>query len=76
MSDDWRVRQGERVQARREERGLSQAQLADKAGTTQQTVSRIETGAVDPKRELKMRIARVLVIHVSRLFGYTEQDVA
>lgn len=76
MSDDWRVRQGERVQQRREARGLSQAELAEKCKTTQQTISRIEKGLVDPKRELKFKIARALVIHVSRLFGFTEQDVA
>lgn len=41
---------GESIRAAREAQGLSQAALAEKAGTTQQTVQRIERGEIEFSR--------------------------
>ena len=40
--------------------GLTQLQLADKVGTREIEISRIETGRIRPAVELKQRIATVL----------------
>jgi transcriptional regulator with XRE-family HTH domain len=40
--------------------GLSQAALADRVGTGQAVISRIETGAVSPTLDMLTRIARAL----------------
>lgn len=51
---------GERIKVRREELGLTQAQLADELGVTHQHVSGIESGASAPSLELLVRVARRL----------------
>lgn len=43
---------GERIRARREELGLSQAELAKKIGITQGSVGNYESGVSNPKMEL------------------------
>jgi ribosome-binding protein aMBF1 (putative translation factor) len=40
--------------------GLSQAQLAERAGTSQSHIARIELGQNDPSTEVVVRIARAL----------------
>jgi transcriptional regulator with XRE-family HTH domain len=47
----------ELVRALRERHNLSQAELAYRAGTTQQAVSRIERGVVSPTVEMLVRLA-------------------
>lgn len=51
---------GERIRARREELGLTQAQLADELGVSHQHVSGIESGASAPSLDLLVRVARRL----------------
>ncbi|WP_371783199.1 helix-turn-helix domain-containing protein [Streptosporangium subroseum] len=51
---------GQRVYDRRMELGLSQAELAERAGMTQPQVSRLETGGVTPTLTLLRRLARAL----------------
>jgi transcriptional regulator with XRE-family HTH domain len=51
---------GERIRARRDELGLTQAQLADELGVTHQHVSGIESGISAPSLDLLVRIARRL----------------
>ena len=51
---------GERIRTRREELGLTQAQLADELGVTHQHVSEIESGASAPSLDLLVRVARRL----------------
>lgn len=45
-----RMKNGSRIQQAREARGWSQAELAEKAGTNQQTVDRIESGITKHSR--------------------------
>jgi len=49
-----------RVRALREKRGLTQGQLAERAGTGQAAIARIESGRTVPKLDLLSRIAGAL----------------
>jgi transcriptional regulator with XRE-family HTH domain len=51
---------GQRVYDRRVELGLSQVELAERAGMTQPQVSRLETGGVTPTLTLLRRLAKAL----------------
>jgi putative transcriptional regulator len=57
-----------RLRVARAEQGLSQAQLADMAGVTRQTISSIETGQYVPSALLAFVLARCLGKHVEELF--------
>jgi transcriptional regulator with XRE-family HTH domain len=65
---------GELVRTTRERLGLSQRQLALRAGTTQAGVSRIERGQVSPTfatlRSLLIAMGREPVLQASRLRGH------
>ncbi|MFC7096747.1 helix-turn-helix transcriptional regulator [Halobaculum marinum] len=56
------------VRARREERGLSQAGLADEVGVTRQTINSIERGRYDPSLELAFRLADFFECRIEELF--------
>ena len=49
-----------RMAAARVLKGLTQRRLAEKVGTREIEISRIETGRVTPAAEMKRRIAAVL----------------
>lgn len=51
---------GARVKAERERLGLTQAELADRMGTTQPTVARLEAGGVTPSLDTLHRAAAAL----------------
>lgn len=51
---------GERVRHLREERGLSQRELAEKIGSTQPAIARLEAGGVAPSIQTLERIAAAL----------------
>lgn len=57
---------GTTLKALRRERGLSQAGLAAKLGSTQRHVSFLETGRAAPSRYMLQRIERELALPVSR----------
>jgi transcriptional regulator with XRE-family HTH domain len=69
---------GRRIQALREQRGLSVQELADRAGTTYQSIWRIERGEQkDPSIALTRAIARTLgvgVDHLINMFGKDEDS--
>jgi transcriptional regulator with XRE-family HTH domain len=56
----------------RESRGLSQGQLAEMAGCTQATISRLESGKMKPRYELIEAIAAALKVHPGALFTMPE----
>ncbi|MBL7951004.1 MAG: helix-turn-helix transcriptional regulator [Flavobacteriales bacterium] len=60
---------GERIKVRRNELGLSQAQLAQLAGSSESVICRIERGERYPDGALTARIAKVLDRRVSELLG-------
>ena len=65
---------GDNVARLRAELGLSQVELAERAATTQQTISRVETGGIIPTDALKMRIALGLQSTTGRVFAWPEDS--
>lgn len=65
---------GDTVARLRAELGLSQVELAARAYTTQQTISRVETGQIIPSDALKVRIALGLQSTAGRVFAWPEDD--
>lgn len=57
-----------RLKVARAERNMSQADLANLAGVTRQTISMIETGQYCPSTKLALVIAKVLEKHLEDLF--------
>jgi transcriptional regulator with XRE-family HTH domain len=64
------------LRAWRESRGMTQTALADAAGTTAATISRIESGKTGYSQELIERVAAVLNIGTSELLFMDPQDPA
>jgi putative transcriptional regulator len=58
------------IRALRTARGLTQAELADAAGATRQTIIAVEAGKYSPSLELAFRIARVLDAPFETVFSY------
>ncbi|TVR00086.1 MAG: transcriptional regulator [Spirochaetaceae bacterium] len=52
--------------------GLTQAQLAEAAGVTRQTIIAIEKGNYTPSVLLALKLARILGTAVEELFAYGE----
>lgn len=63
-------RWGEAVLRARKNRWMSQAELADQVGMKQQTISKIECGAVVPSDRTKVRIAHAIGMHPGHLFSW------
>ena len=59
----------ENLYALRINRGLSQKQLAEMCGVTQQFIQRIEKGKVNPSIPTIRKIARALSVTVDELIG-------
>ncbi len=62
------------IRTLREERGLSQQQLADELGTTQQTIGRWETGRVDPPIAALVRLAAFFETTVDDVLGVVTRN--
>lgn len=56
----------------REQRGLTQAALADQIGVSRQTVNALETGRYDPSLPLAFRIADLFGRPIEAIFDPTE----
>ena len=52
----------------RSERNWSQADLADRAGVSRQTINAIETGKYDPSLPLAFTLARIFKLTIEDLF--------
>jgi len=63
-----------RITEERKKRGLSQAQLADKAGVTPGAISQIENGQRIPTIPVLSGIARVLGVSIDYLTGKSEKS--
>ena len=68
MSRDIVVRFGRRVRRLREAKGINQTVLADRIGTNQETISRIENGKQEPKLRFIELLAIGLRTPLSELF--------
>jgi len=56
------------VRERREARGWSQAELAERLAVSRQTVNAIETGRYDPSLPLAFKLARLFGEPIESLF--------
>jgi putative transcriptional regulator len=56
-----------RLRQLREEKGLTQAELADRVGVSRGYISRLEIGRHDPPLSMVERLAKALRVKVSRL---------
>jgi putative transcriptional regulator len=63
-----------RVKLARVENDLTQAQLADRAGVTRQTIGLIEAGRFNPSLKLCMAIAKALNKTLDDLFWIEEEE--
>lgn len=68
MQERLRIAFGRRVRELREERGLSQEQLAERCGLHRTYVGGIERGERNPSLVNLGRIAGALGVHISELF--------
>jgi putative transcriptional regulator len=59
---------GNRLREIRAQRGLTQAQLAERAGVSRKTINTVENGIFVPSTLLALRLARVLEMSVESLF--------
>ena len=66
-------RLGRRIQQLRDAVGLTQAQLADRAGVNPEHISRIERAEKGPSIELLDRIAGALGLPIKSLFDFEEE---
>jgi putative transcriptional regulator len=64
------------LRALREERGWTQAAVADRLGVSRQTVNALETGRYDPSLPLAFRLARLFDRPIEQLFHPDEEDAA
>ena len=55
---------GDQVRGFREAQGISQAELAQRMGTSQSAIARLEAGGVDPKLETLERVSRALGVEL------------
>ncbi len=67
---------GERIQALRHSRGLSQIQFAEEIGVSRQTVSKWESDAAVPDTEKVVALSRLFGVSTDDLLGLTQSDPA
>jgi putative transcriptional regulator len=58
-----------RLQGLRGERGWTQAQLANEAGVSRQTINSIETGRFEPSLTLALKLSRIFERPVEEIFA-------
>ncbi|MGH6655459.1 MAG: helix-turn-helix transcriptional regulator [Actinocrinis sp.] len=64
---------GNTIRALRQDRGLSQADLAARLGVSRQTVNSIETGRYTPSLPLSVALARFFETTVEEVFHVAER---
>jgi putative transcriptional regulator len=65
-------RLGSRLKAVRTEAGLTQAELADRAGVSRKTINTVENGIFIPSTLLALSLAKALGTTVEALFYLTD----
>lgn len=67
-------RLGSRLKAVRTEAGLTQAELAERAGVSRKTINTVENGVFSPSTLLALSLSRALCVPVEALFYLVDQD--
>ena len=62
-----------RIREARAAKGWTQAELAERAGVTQQSIQRYESGAREPRADALVGIARACGVSVSYLLGIADE---
>lgn len=71
------MRGGDLVREARRRAGLTQAELADRAGTTQSALARLESGLTSPKFDTVLRLIRLCGFRLDvGLDPYDDSDIA
>jgi transcriptional regulator with XRE-family HTH domain len=70
----WAVESGVRLSQRRQELGFSRKLLAEITGTTEATVSRLESGQLTPRDDLRWICAGVLQCAVEDIWPYPTRE--
>lgn len=63
------------MKVERAKRDLTQADLAELAGTTRKSINAIEMGRMVPSVLLSLKLARALAVTVEELFQIKEDDL-
>lgn len=72
MINFFKMSIGKRIKQKRDSLGLSQEGLGDMAGITNVTLSRIESGKVNPTKETVTKLAAALGVSQAYLLGETD----
>ncbi len=63
-----------RIKVARAEKGMTQQQLADRAGVSRQTINAIESGKFVPSTVLALKMAQIFERSVEEIFQLEEED--
>ena len=63
-----------KLRAVREERGLTQQELADWIGIRRETILHLENNRYNPSLEMALKIAQVFNMQVEELFALNEEN--
>ena len=66
-------RLGNRLQALRAERALTQAMLVEMVGVSRKTINTVENGVFVPSTLLALKLARALGLRVEEIFAIEEE---
>lgn len=73
----WAIECGSQVQKRRKSLGISRKVLAELGDTSEPTITRIESGSLNPRDDLRWIIAGIMQCEVTDLWPTpSRQDVA
>jgi ribosome-binding protein aMBF1 (putative translation factor) len=73
---DQAIRLAHEIHALREQRGLSQSELATRVGTTQSAIARLESGSISPSLKTLQRVANALGVTLVVAFAPTDEGAA
>jgi transcriptional regulator with XRE-family HTH domain len=76
VAQHWAIDCGGRVRAARRARGWSLLELADRVGTTEATIHRIEHGVLQPRDHMKLAVAAALEAPAAELWPLPAADLA
>jgi transcriptional regulator with XRE-family HTH domain len=71
----WAIDSGGRLAKRRGELGLSRDQLAGLAGIAEPTITRIESGTINPRDDLRWILAGVLQVSVDSIWTPPTREI-
>lgn len=70
MQDNLYLKLGYKIKFERSKRKISQFDLALKTGLTTRTISRIESGVIDPKLSTLIKIADAMELDLSNFLDF------